>query len=69
MRDVAGSLEPGEDDVYDDKDEEDDKDDDKDKFKDGDPVRDVAGSSEPGEEPFSVQRPLANRKGALVLAL
>ena len=38
-------------------------------YKDGFPVRDVAGSSEPGEEPFPVQRPLANRKGALVLAL
>ena len=50
---------PGGDDEYDDEDDE----------EGGDPQRDVAGSSEPGEEPFSVQRPLANRKGALVLAL
>ena len=45
------------------------EDDDKDGLEDGDSEHDVAGSSEPGEEPFPVQRPLANRKGALVLAL
>ena len=52
-----------------------DGDDDDDEKEDGDPVLMlmlhccIAGSPKPGEEPFPVQRPLADRQGALVLAL
>ena len=45
------------------------KDDDEAGFEDGNPVGDVTGSPEPGAKPFSVQRPLAHRKGAIVLPL